>query len=147
MNRTLAAPQRNDGDSDASGDNIERDWVARTGCWDRVERVLLTHTQVEMYGLPAAEGKAGDPRWRAFAARYDLDPATPVQWKVEALPVEEFRRLVLDAVDPYVDRAILRAQLAAEEPQHRQLVALAEEWVAGRWRNRRGDGSANGEPP
>ncbi|MEU7153963.1 hypothetical protein AB0B15_39015 [Streptomyces sp. NPDC045456] len=50
------------GDLDASGTDIERDWVGRTGCWSRVARVLLTYEQVRAYGLPAAEGKRGDPR-------------------------------------------------------------------------------------
>lgn len=62
MNRTLAAPQRNAGDFDCSGEDIERDWVARTGCWSHTERVLLTYEQVRAYELPATEGKRGDPR-------------------------------------------------------------------------------------
>jgi hypothetical protein len=74
-NRTLAAPRRNAGDFDCSGEDIERDWVQRTGCWSRVERVLLTRDQVLEYELPATEGKRGDPRWPGFARRYDLDPA------------------------------------------------------------------------
>lgn len=69
----------------SSGADIERDWVARTTCWTRVERVLLTHDQVRAYDLPAAAGKAGDPRWAGFARRYGLDPARPMQWEVEAL--------------------------------------------------------------
>ncbi|RSS85702.1 hypothetical protein EF919_37795, partial [Streptomyces sp. WAC02707] len=72
------------GDFDCSGEDIERDWVQRTGCWSRVERVLLTRDQVLEYELPATEGKSGDPRWPGFARRYDLDPARPVQWEVEA---------------------------------------------------------------
>ncbi|MEV5816629.1 hypothetical protein [Streptomyces mutabilis] len=31
------------GDFDCSGEDIERDWVARTGCWSHTERVLLTY--------------------------------------------------------------------------------------------------------
>nr|WSS66268.1 hypothetical protein OG284_36120 [Streptomyces sp. NBC_01177] len=30
------------GDFDCSGEDIERGWVARTDCWSRTERVLLT---------------------------------------------------------------------------------------------------------
>ncbi|MER5766550.1 hypothetical protein [Streptomyces sp. NPDC001985] len=44
------------GDFDCSGEDIERDWVARTGCWSHTERVLLTYDQVKRYGLPATEG-------------------------------------------------------------------------------------------
>jgi hypothetical protein len=68
------------GDHDASGEAILADWMTRTaGCWSSVEQIALTHEQVAAYGLPAAPGKAADPRWPAFAARYGLDPAAPVR--------------------------------------------------------------------
>ena len=99
-NCTLAVPRRNAGDFDCSGEDIERDWVARTGCWSRTERVLLTYDQVRAYGLPATEGKSGDPRWPTFARSYGFDPGRSVQWEVEALEPAEHQRLVLAAVDP-----------------------------------------------
>ncbi|MFH8894384.1 hypothetical protein [Streptomyces sp. NPDC017949] len=49
------------GDFDCSGEDVERDWVERTGCWSRVTRVLLTHEQVQRYALPTTEGKRNDP--------------------------------------------------------------------------------------
>jgi hypothetical protein len=90
--------------------------------------VLLTHDQVLAYGLPPAEGKRGDPRWPAFAARHGFDPARPVQWEVEAVDPGELRRLVLAAVDGYVDREQLAARIADEERQRRALRDLAEGW-------------------
>ncbi|WP_327687214.1 hypothetical protein [Streptomyces sp. NBC_00467] len=30
-------------DFDCSGADIERDWVARTSCWSKVERIVLTY--------------------------------------------------------------------------------------------------------
>ncbi|UUU37522.1 hypothetical protein [Streptomyces sp. NBC_00162] len=129
-NRALAAPRRNVGDFDASGADIERDWVTRTACWSHVERVLLTHDQVREYELPAATGKAGGPRWTGFARRYALDADRPVQWEVEALDPAELQRLVLAAVDPYVDQAVLGARIAEEERQRGQLRAFAEQWPA-----------------
>ncbi|MFI8351429.1 hypothetical protein [Streptomyces sp. NPDC085596] len=59
------------GDFDCSGEDIERDWVARMGCWSYSERVLLT------YELPATVGKHGDPRWPGFTRRYGFAPAAP----------------------------------------------------------------------
>lgn len=50
------------GDLDASGTDIERDWVARTDCWDHVTRIAVTFDQVADFRLPPAEGKPGDPR-------------------------------------------------------------------------------------
>ncbi|MFI1839551.1 hypothetical protein [Streptomyces olivaceoviridis] len=75
--------------------------------------MLLTYEQVRAYELPATGGKHGDPRWPAFAARYGFDPRRPVQWEVEALEPAELRRLVLAAVDPYIDRDVLARQIAA----------------------------------
>lgn len=116
------------GDFDASGTDIERDWVQRTGCWARTERVLLTYDQVRAYELPPAEGKRDDPRWKAFAARHGFDANRPVQWEVEALPPDELRRLVLEAVDPYVDRRLLAAVIADERRQRRALAAFLAGW-------------------
>ncbi|MGA5566633.1 hypothetical protein ACPCUV_36450 [Streptomyces platensis] len=116
------------GDFDCSGSDIERDWVERTACWSRVTRVLLTYDQVREYELPATEGKRGDPRWKAFAARYGFDPAQPVQWEVEALEPDELQRLVLAAVAPYVDRAVLARQIAREEEQRRALADFLGGW-------------------
>ncbi|MCZ0210727.1 hypothetical protein OZK63_35645 [Streptomyces sp. UMAF16] len=118
------------GDFDCSGEAIERDCVARTGCWSHTERVLLTYEQVRAYELPATEGKRGDPRWPAFARRYGFDPHRPVQWEVEALEPDELRRLVLPAVDPYVDRDVLARQIAREEEQRRALAAFVRGWGA-----------------
>ncbi|MEU2872811.1 hypothetical protein ABZ769_26980 [Streptomyces olivoreticuli] len=119
------------GDFDFSGEDVERDWVARTGCWSHTGRVLLTYDQViHEYGLPATEGKRGDPRWPAFARRHGFDIDHPVQWEVEALEPAELQRLVLAAVDPYVDRTVLAQQIAREEQQRRALGDFIGHWGA-----------------
>jgi hypothetical protein len=121
------APRRNIGDFDCSGEDVERDWVTRTRCWARVERVLLTDEQRRAYELPATEGKRGDPRWPAFAARYGFDVDHPVQWEVEALEPSELRRLVLAAVEPFRTRfSILKAvgQLGRSRGTRRLLLTL-----------------------
>jgi hypothetical protein len=115
-------------DFDASGEDIARDWVARTGCWDSIERVLLTHEQVQRYGLPAADGKRDDPRWPTFARRHGLNVDRPVQWEVEALPPAELQRLVRQAVAPFVDTAVLEAVVAEEERQRAALAAFIARW-------------------
>ncbi|WP_327731317.1 hypothetical protein OG250_42400 [Streptomyces sp. NBC_00487] len=118
------------GDFDCSGSDIERDWVERTGCWSRVTRVLLTYDQVREHELPAAEGKRGDPRWKAFARRYGFDIERPVQWEVEALEPAEMQRLVLAAVAPYIDRQVLAQQIAREDDQRRALSEFVQRWGA-----------------
>ncbi|MGW3168233.1 hypothetical protein ACWC9Q_36835 [Streptomyces sp. NPDC001142] len=122
------------GDFDASGADIERDWVRRTAdCWDEVRRVVLTREQTIEYELPSAEGKHGDPRWPTFADRHGLDPTHPAQWELEALDPAELQRLVLAAVDPYIDRTVLAHQITREEEQRRALAAFLNGWdTAGR---------------
>ncbi|WP_237545174.1 MULTISPECIES: hypothetical protein [unclassified Streptomyces] len=53
-----------------------------------------------------------------------------MQWEVEALEPAELRRLVLDAVDPYIDRDVLARQIAREEEQRRALAAFLNGWDA-----------------
>ncbi|WP_033401113.1 hypothetical protein [Actinokineospora enzanensis] len=114
------------GDLDASGEDIERDWVARTGCWTHVHRLAVTVEQAT--DLPAADGKASDPRWPAFALRHGLDPTRPVQWEVEAIDPATLRGLLLDTVDGYVDAEQLGAVIAEEREQRAQLAAFLRTW-------------------
>ncbi|MET7563768.1 hypothetical protein ABZS95_26740 [Streptomyces sp. NPDC005479] len=74
------------------------------------------------YELAAAEGKRDDPCWPAFARRYGFDVGQPVQWEVEALEPAELQRVVLEAVERYIDRAQLTQQLAEERRQRRRLA-------------------------
>ncbi|MGW2090244.1 hypothetical protein [Streptomyces sp. NPDC001880] len=83
--------------------------------------MLLTREQTIEHELPSAQGKHGDPRWPTFADRHGLDPTHPVQWELEALEPAELQRLVLAAVDPYIDR---------EGEQRRALAAFLGGWDA-----------------
>ncbi|GAA0464354.1 hypothetical protein GCM10009544_28390 [Streptomyces stramineus] len=116
------------GDLDASGEDIERDWLERTACWDRVERVALNMAQVREREIPAAVGKRTDSRWPAFAARHGLDVRYPVQWEVEALPPEELRQLVMAAVHVHFARAVWESVLGDEEEQRVQLRRFLARW-------------------
>lgn len=119
------------GDFDCSGEDVERDWTARTAFWSHTERVLLTYDQVvHDYELPATEGKRGDPRWPAFARRHGFDIEHPVQWGGEALEPDELRRLVLAAVDPYIDRQVFAQRTARQEEQRRALASFVRGWGA-----------------
>ncbi|MER6611593.1 hypothetical protein ABT282_38555 [Streptomyces sp. NPDC000927] len=92
--------------------------------------MLLTREQTIEYELPSAEGKHCDPRWPAFADRYGLDSAQPVQWELEALEPDELQRPVLSAVAPYVDSAVLARQIAREEERRRVLATFLGGWDA-----------------
>lgn len=114
------------GDLDASGEDIERDWVARTGCWSHVHRLAVTVGQAA--GLPSAAGKASDPRWPGFARRHDLDPARPVQWEVEAIDPTTLYGLLLDAVAGYVDVDQLAVVIAEERAHRTRLETFLSTW-------------------
>ncbi|WP_331739512.1 hypothetical protein OG590_38400 (plasmid) [Streptomyces goshikiensis] len=51
-----------------------------------------------------------------------------MQWEVEALEPDELQRLVLAAVDPYIDRDVLARQIAREEKQRRALATFLDGW-------------------
>jgi hypothetical protein len=82
------------GDHDPSGEDIDRDFTARTDCWDEVRRVALTAAQVEEYALPPQPGKELDSRARGFVERH----GRLVQVELDALPPEVLRTLYAEAI-------------------------------------------------
>ena len=111
------------GDFDASGEDIDRDFVARTGCWDKVVRVALTADQVVEYRLPPAMGKAADSRAGAFVARH----GQLVQVELDALPPDVLHRLYREAVEEFWDTSAYEAIVAQESAERLILWHLAEE--------------------
>ena len=77
------------GDHDPSGEDIDRDFIARTDCWDEVRRVALTAAQVEQYALPPQPGKETDSRAAGFVERH----GRLVQVELDALPPDVLRDL------------------------------------------------------
>jgi hypothetical protein len=82
------------GDFDPSGEDIDRDFVERTGCFDKVVRVALGADQVTDYDLPPAMGKSTDSRAGAFVARH----GELVQVELDALPPDVLEALYQDAL-------------------------------------------------
>lgn len=108
------------GDFDPSGEDIDRDFVARTGCWAKVLRVALNAAQIEQYDLPPNPGKASDSRASAFIARH----GELVQVELDALPPEVLRSLYSDAVEQFWDASAYQAVLDREDEDVSRLVAL-----------------------
>ena len=98
------------GDFDPSGEDIDRDLLARTGCFEEVERVALTAGQVEEYDLPPQVGKATDSRAAAFVARH----GRLVQVELDALPPNVLRGLYAAAIGHYVDTSAFAASRERE---------------------------------
>lgn len=110
------------GDFDPSGEDIDRDLIARTGCWTKVHRIGLTAAQVEQYDLPENPGKATDSRAAAFVERH----GRLVQVELDALPPETLRQLYADALAQYWDTSEFEAVLRDEDEHRRELAAILE---------------------
>lgn len=106
------------GDHDPSGEDIDRDFTARTDCWDEVRRVALTAEQVEQYALPPQPGKDTDSRARGFIARH----GRLVQVELDALPPDVLRGLFTVAIEEFWDTSVHQAALAHEHKDRRTLA-------------------------
>lgn len=87
------------GDLDPSGEDIDRDFELRTGCWDRVRRVALLPEHVEEYDLPPLPGKITDSRAQGFIDRH----GSLFQIELDALPPEVMRELFQDEINQWWD--------------------------------------------
>ncbi len=87
------------GDFDPSGMDILRDFLERTDCFGRVDRIALNSEQIETYNLPPLPGKATDSRAAGFIGQY----GRLVQVELDALPPEILRGLYEDAFGRYWD--------------------------------------------
>jgi hypothetical protein len=111
------------GDFDPSGEDILRDFDARTGGYfDEVEHIALTAEQVIDHNLPPQPGKTGDSRAARFVARH----GELVQVELDALPLATLRDLYQEAVGRYFDASKYEAALELEE---RDLEALEGRWL------------------
>ncbi|WP_285783105.1 hypothetical protein [Microbispora sp. NBRC 16548] len=105
------------GDFDSSGEDIERDFVVRTGCWMHTERVALTADQIAQFDLPPQPGKATDSRAAAFTAAH----GRLVQVEVDALAPDDLHRLFNLALARWWDRGAYEAVLESEQRDLDQL--------------------------
>jgi hypothetical protein len=108
------------GDFDPSGEDIDRDFVARGGCWDKVVRVALDAAQVVDYALPPNPGKASDSRAQGFIDRH----GELVQVELDALDPVDLRALYTAAIGDYWDTSTFEDVLAQEAADRSSLAAL-----------------------
>ena len=105
------------GDFDPSGEDIDRDFTARTGCFDKVIRVALNVTQVTEYNLPPAMGKRTDSRAGRFIDRH----GTLVQVELDALPPDVLEALYREAIEDFWDVSAYESVLEVETAERAQL--------------------------
>ncbi len=98
------------GDFDPSGEDIRRDFIAKTDCWDETVVVALDAEQVRAYDLPVNPGKEKDSRSAAFAKKY----GALMQVELDAVPPEELRRLFEAQINRYWNPDIAQAVLDEE---------------------------------
>jgi hypothetical protein len=103
------------GDHDASGDDIYRDFIERTDCWDEERRIALTKEQVREFDLPENPGKDEDKRTPAFMQRHGY--TTNIQVELDALAPDVLRGLYQDAIDDYWDDDAYQAVLDREDDE------------------------------
>jgi hypothetical protein len=107
------------GDFDASGEDIDRDFVERTDVWDDVQRIALNPAQIAQYNLPPLPGKASDSRAAGFVRRH----GSLMQVELDALPPDILRGLFQDAIDQVWDDAAYQASIAQEKRERDSIKA------------------------
>lgn len=110
------------GDFDPSGEDIDRDFTSRSGCWDKVVRVALTREQVEDNQLPINPGKATDSRAAGFVERH----GSLMQVELDALPPEDMRDAYQLAFDQFWDPNAYARVLERERTERAVLSRVVE---------------------
>ena len=98
------------GDHDPSGEDIDRDFIARSDCFAKVVRVALSAEQVAAYNLPPQPGKRTDSRSAGFVERH----GRLVQVELDALPPVTLRGLYADALADFWDESAYQDSLDLE---------------------------------
>lgn len=98
------------GDFDPSGEDIDRDFIARTGCFERVIRVALSAEQVVFHRLPVNPGKTTDTRSAGFIERH----GRLMQVELDAVDPATLRGLYQAAIDQHWDTSAYDAVLEQE---------------------------------
>lgn len=107
------------GDFDPSGEDIQRDFVRRTGVFDHVQRIALTLDQVQEYDLPPALGKDTDTRAQRFVSKY----GQLMQVELDALEPTTLRRLYMEAIAEHFDVSEWENSVERERADREALVS------------------------
>lgn len=105
------------GDFDPSGEDIQRDFIERVGCFEEVVRIALNAEQVVEFDLPEQMGKASDSRARGFIEKH----GKLVQVELDALPPDVLKRLYDEALTDFWNH---RAFERAYEQERREAAQL-----------------------
>ena len=108
------------GDHDPSGEDIDRDFTARTNSFEAVRRIALNAEQVDEYSLPPLPGKETDARAAAFEARH----GRLVQVELDALDPDILRKLYQHAIDEFWEDGAYTEMIAKEDIERRRIKTV-----------------------
>ncbi len=104
------------GDFDASGDIIDTDMHRRaqlaSGKEFEMVRLAIHPADIKAFNLPPQKVKDSDSRAAAFKRKYGKNVKTI---ELDALPVEELRRRVTEAIEGLIDFDLWNRQIAVQE--------------------------------
>jgi hypothetical protein len=115
------------GDHDPSGHDIERDIHRRarqaSGKEFSMRRLAIHAADIKAFNLPPQRIKTTDSRAAGFKARFGSKAATI---ELDALPVEELRRRVRDAIKGPIDVELWKRQVMVQEVELKCIADFAE---------------------
>lgn len=119
------------GDHDPSGEDMVRDIADRMemfGVYDLdVKKLALTWEQIEEFNPPPNPAKLSDSRAAKYVARFGYE-----SWEVDALPPDETVRIIQNAFDEIIDRALMNEVIEQEKADKDALLTAAKDIMAGK---------------
>lgn len=115
------------GDHDPSGLDMSRENRAKfellTGNPVELRRLALNFDQVQQYNPPPNPAKMSDTRARAYVREYGRK-----SWELDALSPEIIERLIVDAIEPLINKRIWDRAKARETKEKNQLEKVSLNW-------------------
>lgn len=105
------------GDFDPSGEDIERDFLARADCFEENVRIALTPQQIIDYSLPPLPGKSTDSRAAAFTRKH----GQLMQVELDALDPNDLHGLYESAIADYWDHDTWQESYDREQRERKQI--------------------------
>lgn len=110
------------GDHDPSGLSMVeclKNSFADFGMTINIQRIGLTHDQIQTHTLPPQPVKLSDTRTKGYVEKYGQHC-----WEVDALPPEVLQKLILDSFSQYYDVSHLRQAEELESIQRHQISTI-----------------------
>ena len=90
-------------------------------------KVALTIEQVEEFELePSMDAKESSPTYQAFVDRYGITDA----YELEAMEPSDLSEALTDAIEQVIDIDAFNAELAKEEAESREIIAVKRQAFA-----------------